>query len=99
MLNLSGLGMVINANGDTIYGNVLPPVCVCRTNVVQYVKVMLKDAPQNMGWLYMMVEVVLPLVRAHVSASPDNWVLVVCQKGRNRCCTVLFFKLYFYQYI
>jgi hypothetical protein len=98
MLNLSGLGIVINANGDTIYGNVLPPAGVCRTNVVQYVKVMLKDAPQNMGWLHMILEVVLPLVKAHVSASPDNWVLVVCQKGRNRCCTV-FLSCIFLQYI
>jgi hypothetical protein len=84
-IDMKGLGLIINADGDKTISNVLPPQYVCGMSVVQYVKVMLKDASGSgsTGFLSLVLGELVPIVDKHLD-SKDSWVLIVCKHGRNR---------------
>ena len=96
-IDARGFGLIINADGDKTYSNVLPPKDVCGMSVVQYVKVMLKDASGigSRGLLSLVLGELAPIVDKHLGSADDNWVLVVCRHGRNRLSLLCFFYKFY----
>jgi hypothetical protein len=84
--DMDGFGMIINADGDGTYSNVLPPdYLLCGMSLVQYVKIMIKDSKgKGSALLSVVVGELVPMVRVHLADHPLNWVLIVCHHGRNR---------------